>query len=291
MSKKKAIRNMLQLVLGCVICGMAVNWIAVPNGFAVTGITGLAMTIEKFTGIHYAMVSYGFTAVIIGATVLIMGVREVTNILFLSCLYPAVLYVTSYIPIHLVFGDKLVAVAAYGVVLGIGSGLSYRLGFSYGGTDTIGKILKHTILKTVPLKFILICLDGAVLLVMLTAFSFDAVTYAFIGQLIYVNSMNYIIFNTGPKIYEIQIIGDDLSAIEKFILYDIHKTTTIHAVVGGYTGEPKKQMDVVCNSKEYFRLREFIKFNKIPCFIKVFPLMHVFGQHADFLDIESDMVE
>ena len=41
---------LLNMVLSCVICSIAVNWIALPNGFVVTGITGLAMTAETFTG-------------------------------------------------------------------------------------------------------------------------------------------------------------------------------------------------------------------------------------------------
>lgn len=31
---------LLNMVLSCVICSIAVNWIALPNGFVVTGITG-----------------------------------------------------------------------------------------------------------------------------------------------------------------------------------------------------------------------------------------------------------
>lgn len=36
----KALANM---VLSCVLCSIAVNWVALPNGFVVTGITGLSM--------------------------------------------------------------------------------------------------------------------------------------------------------------------------------------------------------------------------------------------------------
>ena len=47
---------LLNMVLSCVICSIAVNWIALPNGFVVTGITGLAMTAETFTGINDALI-------------------------------------------------------------------------------------------------------------------------------------------------------------------------------------------------------------------------------------------
>ena len=56
---------LLNMVLSCVICSIAVNWIALPNGFVVTGITGLAMTAETFTGINYALIYYGLTLAIL----------------------------------------------------------------------------------------------------------------------------------------------------------------------------------------------------------------------------------
>ena len=56
------------------------------------------------------------------------------------------------------------------------------------------------------------------MLIMLSAFSLDTVAYAFVGQIIYVNSMNYVIFNMGPRLYEIQIVCEDPRAIERFII-------------------------------------------------------------------------
>lgn len=237
------------------------------------------------------VISYAITGVVIISTIAVMGFHEVVNILLLSCLYPAVLFAMSYIPIEIVLADKLIAIAAFGVVYGVGAGLAYRIGFSYGGTDTIGKLLKHSVMKSIPLKTVMLLIEVLVLTFMLSAFSFDVVTYAFVGQLIYVNSMNYVVFNMGHKLYEVQIIGDDLEIIDFFVFNDIHKTTTKHKVMGGYSGEIKNQMDLVCTSKEYVRLREFIKYNKIGCFIKVFPLIHVFGQDKDFRNIGEDVLD
>ena len=49
----KALTNM---VLSCVLCSIAVNWVALPNGFVVTGITGLSMAAAQFTGVNYALI-------------------------------------------------------------------------------------------------------------------------------------------------------------------------------------------------------------------------------------------
>ena len=159
---------LLNMVLSCVICSIAVNWIALPNGFVVTGITGLAMTAETFTGINYALIYYGLTLAILLFTAVTLGYKEVSSILFLSILYPLVLWVLNHVQVEIILKEKLIAVMFFGVV------------------------------------------------------------------------------------------------------------------IGGYSQADKIQLDCVCNSREYVQLREFIRDSGIDCFIKVFPLTHVFGRSKDF---------
>ena len=280
--KKYSLTSLFSMVLSCVICSIAVNWVALPNGFVVTGITGLAMTAEKFTGVNYALIYYGLMLLILILTFVSLGYREVSNILFLSFLYPLVLWVLNHWTVEIILKEKLIAVMLFGVIYGVGAGITYRLGYSYGGTDTLAKILKTKVLKATELKNILLALDGLIMVIMLLSFSLDVVAYALVGQIIYVNSMNYVIFNMGPKLYEIQIVCENSRAIESFIIHEIHKSATLSQVTGSYSGQTKTQVDCVCNSREYVQLREFIRDQGEDCFIKVFPLTHVFGHNKDF---------
>ena len=47
----------------------------------------------------------------------------------------------------------------------------------------------------------------------------------------------------------------------------------------------------MCNSREYVQLREFIRDQGVDCFIKVFPLTHVFGQNKDFHRLSDQNLE
>lgn len=289
--KKISFKDLVSMVLSCVICSIAVNWVALPNGFVVTGITGLAMTAQAVTGINYALIYYGLMLLILVLTLVVLGYREVSNILFLSFLYPLVLWVLNHWTVEIILKEKLIAVMFFGVIYGVGAGITYRLGYSYGGTDTLAKILKTKVLKGVELKNILLALDGMIMAVMLLRFSLDVVAYALVGQIIYVNSMNYVIFNMGPKLYEIQIVCENSRAIESFVIHEIHKSATLSQVTGSYSGLTKTQVDCVCNSREYVQLREFIRDQGGDCFIKVFPLTHVFGQNKDFHQLSDQNLE
>ena len=289
--KKISFKDLVSMVLSCVICSIAVNWVALPNGFVVTGITGLAMTAEAFTGINYALIYYGLMLLILVLTLVVLGYREVSNILFLSFLYPLVLWVLNHWTVEIILKEKLIAVMFFGVIYGVGAGITYRLGYSYGGTDTLAKGFNTRVLKAAELKNILLGLDVLIMAVMLLRFSLDVVAYALVGQIIYVNSMNYVIFNMGPKLYEIQIVCENSKAIESFVIHEIHKSATLSQVTGSYSGQTKTQVDCVCNSREYVQLREFIRDQGEDCFIKVFPLTHVFGQNKDFHRLSDQNLE
>ncbi len=292
-SKKTLLKQACMLILGCLCCSVATNWILIPNGLTAPGITGISMTVEHFTGINYSLVYYAITILILILTWFTLGKKDASNIVILSLLYPAVLSVLSYIDVQIVFEDKLIALAVFGVIYGAGIGLPYRIGFSYGGDDTLAKVLKKCVWKSAELKKVYYFEEVLIILFMATAFNLDALAYAFVGQLIYVNAMNYVVFNLGPKLYDMQIIGKNrMEEIEDFIIHKIHKSVTIYTdAMGGYSREAKVQMSCVCNSKEYIQLREFIKVGNYDCFIKVIPLIHVFGQNRDFHKLDDENIE
>lgn len=269
---------------------MAVNWVAIPNGFTVTGIAGISMVMEKFSGLNYAVVYYLISLLILTITLIVLGAGELKNILFLSVLYPAVLWGMNHFSLSIILKEKLIAAALFGVLYGGGAGIVLRAGYSYGGMDTVSKILKKIFFRTWEIRHIMLLTDSVIMLLMLTAFSPDSVAYAFVGQLVTVNSMNYVLFNLGPKLYEVQIVGGHVEYLEEFVFQELHKSLTLHPVKGGYSGEEKLQIDCVCTSREYVKLREFLLKTDRNCFIKVIPLVHVFGTNKDFRKLDDTTI-
>ena len=73
MKKRSRLLALFYMVLSCVLCSIAVNWVALPNGFVVTGLTGLSMTAAHFVGINYALIFYALTLVMLLGTFLSLG--------------------------------------------------------------------------------------------------------------------------------------------------------------------------------------------------------------------------
>ena len=59
--KRYRVLTLFYMVVSCVLCSIAVNWVALPNGFVVTGLTGLSMTAAHFAQVNYALIFYGLT--------------------------------------------------------------------------------------------------------------------------------------------------------------------------------------------------------------------------------------
>ena len=283
-------KKIISCILGCFLCSAGLNWVALPNQFPATGIAGLSMTLAHFTGQNYTVMYYLITLLILGATFLILGKEEMTSILFLCVLYPAILWIMNRFPVEIIFREKLIAVALFGFLYGAGTGIVLRIGFSYGGLDTTSKILKRLLLPATELRKIMLIIDGGIMLLMLSVYSFETLVYAFLGQLVTVNVMNYVLFHMGPKLYDVQIVASRQEEICTYMIDTLHKTLSSHPVTGAYSGSGKIQMDCVCTSKEYLRLRAFLAEQEIDCFVKVMPLVHVFGANRDFENLSDEVL-
>ena len=101
--EKIPFRKPLMLIVGCLLCSIATNWVAIPNGFAVTGVTGLSMTLSKFIGVNYALIYYGITLLILFITWLTLGKKDMSNIVILSVMYPEVLWILNLVDIKIIF--------------------------------------------------------------------------------------------------------------------------------------------------------------------------------------------
>ena len=292
MKKRSRVLTLFYMVLSCVLCSIAVNWVALPNGFVVTGLTGLSMTAASFVGVNYALIFYGLTLLMLLCTFLTLGYKEVSNIIFLSVLYPLVLWVLNHVQVEIILQEKLIAVMLFGVIYGVGAGMTYRLGYSYGGTDTLAKILKKKVFRAAELKNIMLVLEGTIMVVMLSAFSLDVVAYAFVGQIIYINCMNYMVFNLGPKLYEVEIIcdhpGGDRALYHRRDPQERHHRPGHRRLLQGGQ-DPSwtacappgstSSSGSSCGDQGY------------DCFIKVYPLTHVFGHNKDFHRLDDDNLE
>lgn len=284
----KMLSNFFYLVVGCLITAFSVNYILKPNGLITSGITGLAIILEKYTNINYSYMYYFVTLVILIGTYLLMGKKEIMKIVFLSILYPTVLLVMQDFEFKFVENDLLLASIYFSIFYGIGVGMILRKGFSFGGTDTIARILNKKLFPSINVSYIMLALDGIIILVAAFTFGRNIALYSVISQLIVAKVCDYIMFGLGTKLYKLEIISCKYEEISKFIMLQLGRGVTVLQIRGGYTNDEKIQIETVCSPEQSIRIQKLIKEIDQTAFVKVLPMVSVWGRGRRFVDINLE---
>ena len=85
------VKDIVAIVIGCIITAFAINNILVPNALSTSGITGLALIAQKYTGINYTYMYYVFSIIILISSLIFLGKKDFLKILFVSIFYPTLL--------------------------------------------------------------------------------------------------------------------------------------------------------------------------------------------------------
>ena len=285
---KKFIYDTFYLIAGCLITAFSVNFILKPNGLITSGITGLSIVLEKYLQINYSYLYYIATFIILIAAFLLMGKKEIMKIIFLSVLYPTVLLLMQGIEFKFVENDLLLASIYFSIFYGIGVGMILRKGFSFGGTDTIARILNKRFFPSINVSYLMLILDGIVLITAAFAFGRNIALYSIISQLIVTRVCDYIMFGFGTKLYKLEIISCKYEEISNYIMYELGRGVTLFKIKGCYTNEEKIQIESICSPNQAVLIQKLIKKIEPGAFVKVLPVINVWGKGRRFIDISTD---
>ena len=74
------VKDIVAIVIGCIITAFAINNILVPNALSTSGITGLALIAQKYTGINYTYMYYVFSIIILISSLIFLGKKDFLKI-------------------------------------------------------------------------------------------------------------------------------------------------------------------------------------------------------------------
>ncbi len=285
---KKFLYDTIYLTVGCLITAFSVNFILKPNGLITSGITGLAIILEKYLMINYSYIYYIATFIILISTFILMGKKEIMKIIFLSILYPTVLLLMQGIDFKFVENDLLLASIYFSLFYGIGVGMILRKGFSFGGTDTIARILNKKLFPSINISYLMLVLDGFVIITAAFTFGRNIALYSIISQLIFTKACDYIMFGFGTKLYKLEIISNKYEEISNYIMHELGRGVTLFKIKGCYTNEEKVQIESICSPNQAVLVQNLIKKIEPGAFVKVLPVVNVWGKGRRFIDISTE---
>lgn len=301
MSKVKTVKNPknermrilvidgLVALLACCVGAFSLEAVLIPNGLTSGGITGLSRVLQQYIALDFSIIYYGFSLVIIVLVAVFLGLREVKKILFLTILYPAVIFFFERLNFELLEKNDVILAAIFcGVFGGISVGLVFWRGYSFCGTDAVAKILKKHLFPHLPLGQILLYVDGLIIIGSAFVFGRNIALYALVTQVILAKTIDYVMFGFETKLIKLEIITDKKELIASFIMEELMRGVTTSEVTGEYSGARHVKMEVLCSPRESIIIRRFVANNQPNSFMTAIHVDTVWGTGQGFTDITKE---
>ena len=275
-------------LLAVIIGSLGTVGIMLPNGLTFGGITGIARIIQKLTGINYSLIYYVLAFIVLIIVGLFLGFKEIKKIALMSVSYPTVMMVLELKKVVLIKSDDLFLVAVFcGVVLGISNGLTFKAGFSSGGTDSLAKVIKYRWLPHLGINDITFAINALIVLASVFVFGLQIALYAVIIIFVSMRVGETVMYGFSDKIVELDIIPGDAEALADYIMNELGRGVSSIEVTGEYTGDKRKQLKILCSPRESFLIKRHLAKEDPKSFVSVISIKSVWGRGRGFSDIRS----
>lgn len=258
------------LIAGAAFIAASFNFFLMPHYLLSGGVSGLSLITNYLTAWQPSILYFIYNLPLIVWGWLVLGKRFIGYSLLNIV---ATTYFISVFPVQAVTNESLLAAVFGGTLLGIGSGISLRVGGSSGGFDIIGSIV--TMDYDLSISHILIGLNAIVILTHgylsqeweLVLYSMVSIftTSKVIGT-IYINHYKVTVF----------IITGNKEALMNRLLCLRHGVTVIKTT-GAFTDIEKDMLMTVTTRYELTELKHIIYENDPQAFVNIVETVGVIG--------------
>ena len=267
------LRNLIMIVLGSVLCAVAIKGILIPNHFLAGGFTGLALLLHYL----FPALPVGLAYFLLNVPNFVLGWVHVGQRFFFYSLAGMVIFsATMMLPFpKLAIDDLILCALTAGLITGAGSGIILRSLGSAGGMDILAVIIYKKLsirIGTSSLGFNFILLAAAA-----TRFPLDIILYTLIH--IYVTSYMVNLVVTGfNQRKAVMIISKKWRAISDDIMERMHRGVTVVQGQGGYTGQAIRILYAVITFAELSRFKNRVRQIDPEAFMVVTETLEVMGK-------------
>ena len=260
--EKDKVKRYYYLAVGAFLLALSFNLFFAPNNLVTGGISGISIVINNVFGInrtYFIIISY---IVLLLISYVVLGRESTKNSLIGSLLYPLFVFLTEDLARYIQFDiNNMLLIVLFGALInGIGSGLTFKYGFSTGGSDIICQIMSKYFKISIgdSIKFLNITI------ILLSGFFIGNGIYAW-ENVMYAIIAIYIIGILNDKVLlgvssskSFYVITENETSIKHFLMEELGHGVTVLEGRGGYTGDRKKVLMCVIPTKEYFLAKEGI---------------------------------
>ena len=248
------------LNVGILMIAIGIYCFKAPNHFATGGVSGLAIILAKFTEPKVSWLGQTELTSFINVLLLIIGFIFLGRGCSLKTAYCTLVYSAEMEIMKLIYPvtapitDEVFLEFIFAMLLtGAGSAILFNCKASSGGTDILALIVKkYTPVKNVGIALILT--DFAIACSAFFVFDAKAGLYSVLGLFTKAFLIDGVIESIVKSKY-VMIITSKPEEVAPFIIEGLHRSYTSFKAQGGYTGEEKTVLVIVCKKLEAYKLK------------------------------------
>lgn len=263
LNKKNRFKRYLFLIIGCFLTAFAFNVFFSPNNLVTGGVSGIAIILNNVFGISKPLfITISYILLIIFSYVF-LGKEITKNSVIGSIFYPLFVYLTEDLASVIQFDvNNMFLITIFGALIsGIGSGLTFKYGFSTGGSDIICQIIskwfKISIGNSNKIINIIIIIGSGFFIGTGYTYEWEKVMYALIAVYISTTLLDKVLLGISNS-KSFYIITEHETDIKNFLMNELGRGVTVLEGRGGYTGDRKKVLMCAIPTKQYFYAKEGI---------------------------------
>lgn len=272
---KRAVIDVIALVVGCFLYSAAVQMFTNPNKISIGGLTGIASALNYLWDLPIGLQVLAMNIPLYILSWKSLGKKFVLKTGIATVVLSVTLDLAEYLPVFT--GDKLLAALAGGVGTGIGLGLIYSRGIATGGTDILAKLLKK-IFPSISYGRLILAADISILI-------FAGIVYQDLWSVLYSAISVWLsttvidsILNGADRAKCVHIVTTRKQEVLERILKNVNRGVTVLSAEGGYTREKKNILLVVVRKYELFLLKQTVHETDPEAFMIVSDASEVVGR-------------
>lgn len=274
---KSNLKNFSLLTVSTLIMAAGIYFFKFANNFTFGGITGLAVTIAKFTPLSASDFSFIANILLLIIGWIILGKTFAAKTAYSTILLSVTLSVLErvYPMSHPLTNEPLLELVFAILLPALGSAVLFNIGASSGGTDVIAMILKKY--TSVDIGRGLMISD--ILCTLSAFFVFDVKTglYSLLGLIMRSALIDNFIESLNRSKY-FHVVCSEPKEICKFIEKELGRGATLVNAKGAFTGNNKYIILTVLSPSQAVKLRNFIKENSPGAFLLISNTSEIIGK-------------
>ncbi len=262
---------------GALALAAGVYFFKSPNHFATGGVSGLSIILQPYIPLTQSQI-----LMIINALMLVLGFIFLGRGCTFKTIYCSVVYsLENYlfellVPLAGPLTNQTFLELVFAILLtGVGSAIMFNCGASSGGTDIVALILKKY--TRLHVGRALLITDALIAASTFFIFDVEAGLFSMLGLFAKAFVIDGVIEDIGKSKY-VTVITNEVEKIGGYIIDTMHRDYTTYTATGGYTGNEKHVLIVVCNRPEAVRLRAKAKQLDPASFIIVSDATEILGK-------------